>query len=156
MVKKISIFSMITLVALAGCAQMPQSSNNQVSKNHQELNALRQKQKQLSLATLAVSMNLNHVQHVISRRIQNNQPLIAAPQKEKVIKSVVVTMGNGQTSSIGTCNPESITVKAGDTLSGIATATNTTVNELEAWNGLHSGNIDTGEVLITSQCPGAH
>lgn len=157
---KWAALSGIMLLPLAGCAQMPLPQNhaeNQVNENHTELRALAKKQQELSLATLAISMKLGHVQRVISQRLQAGQPLIAAPKKAKMVKSIVVTMPNGgQSTKLGSCNPESITVKTGDTLSGIAAATDTTVTQLQAWNTLHGSVIVPGEVLITSKCPGGN
>jgi len=143
---------------LAGCAQMqPQNNHNDPAT---EVKRLMKKQEQLSLATDAISGKLAGVQTVISNRLRENKPLIAPITKDQIIKHISVTMPEDHQADglketpIGGCIPETIIIKPGDTLSGIAARTNTTIAELKNWNSLPGYNIDSGKTLVVSRCPG--
>ncbi|MEY2335874.1 LysM peptidoglycan-binding domain-containing protein (plasmid) [Acidithiobacillus ferriphilus] len=159
MLKEASIGVLASVgIIMTGCAQMqPQNSHNDPAA---EVKHLMKKQEQLSLATDAISGKLARVQTVISNRLRENKPLIAPVAKDHIIKRISVTMPeNDQADSlketpIGGCIPETIIIKPGDTLSGIAARTNTTIPELKNWNSLPGYNIDSGKTLVVSRCPG--
>ena len=159
MLKEVSIGVLTSVgIIMAGCAQMqPQNSHNDPAA---AVKRLMKKQEQLSLATDAISGKLAGVQTVISNRLRENKPLIAPIAKDQIIKHISVTMPEDHQADslketpIGGCIPETIIIKPGDTLSGIATRTNTTVAELKSWNSLPGYNIDSGRTLVVSRCPG--
>lgn len=159
MLKEVSIGVLVSVgIIMAGCAQMqPQNNHND---QEAEVKHLMKKQEQLSLATDAISSKLAGVQTVISNRLRENEPLIAPISMDKVIKHISVTMPEDHQADslketpIGGCIPETIIVKPGDTLSGIATRTDTTITELKNWNSLPGYNIDSGRTLVVSRCPG--
>ena len=159
MLKEVSIGVLASVgIIMTGCAQMqPQNSHNDPAA---EVKHLMKKQEQLSLATDAISGKLARVQTVISNRLRENKPLIAPIARDQIIKHISVTMPeNHQADSlketpIGDCNPETIIIKPGDTLSGIAARTNTTITELKNWNSLPGYDIDSGRPLVVSRCPG--
>ena len=159
MLKEASIGVLASVgIIMTGCAQMqPQNSHKDPTA---EVKHLMKKQEQLSLATDAISGKLARVQTVISTRLRENKPLIAPVAKDHIIKRISVTMPeNDQADSlnetpIGGCIPETIIIKPGDTLSGIAARTNTTITDLKNWNSLPGYNIDSGKTLVVSRCPG--
>ena len=159
MLKEVSIGVLASVgIIMAGCAQVqPHNNHNDPAT---EVKHLMKKQEQLSLATDAISGKLARVQTVISNRLRENKPLIAPVAKDHIIKRISVTMPeNDQADSlketpIGGCIPETIIIKPGDTLSGIAARTKTTITELKNWNSLPGYNIDSGKTLVVSRCPG--
>jgi len=131
-------------VLLAGCAQMPEGTANSTlaQQNLREASQLLRKQHELDLATDAVANKLDHIQHVINRRIRDHQPLI---HRDKMTHSVSVILPDTP------CQTQ--VVHPGDTLSSLAAKYQVTVADLMHWNGITNPNLVLiGQKLQVTAC----